>query len=151
MSGKLSLMQIKAELDIRQQKAAQLLVENEHRTKADGGRRTLDEIGEEMQISRQTLWAWQKQPAFRAFMQHLADEQLDARRAFVDGQLFKLIEGVSNNGVASIKALEMYYKLNGRLVERSIVETVDGSKPQLTDAEISAGIAELADKLKGSD
>ena len=145
---KYSLMQMKAELDGRQQLAAQLMVESEFRTKLEGGRRTLDEIGDEVGVTRVTLWTWKKDPVFIAYMAHLSDQHLDAQRALVDGQLMRLITGTSNNGTPSIKALELWYKLNQRLVERSVVEHKDGAKPQLTDQQITDGIEELAARLK---
>ena len=146
--SKYSLMQMRAELDTKKQNAAQVLVENEFRSKLEGGRRSLDIIGEELGVSRQTLWAWKKDPVFISYMAYISDRHLDAQRALVDGQLMRLVEGTSNNGTPSIKALELWYKLNDRLVTRSIVEYAEGSKPQLTDQQISDGIAELADKLK---
>ena len=147
--SKYSLIQMRAELDGRQQNAAQLLVENEFRSKLEGGRRTLDEIGEEVGVSRVTLWQWKKEPVFISYMAYLSDQHLDAQRAVVDGQLMRLIEGTSNNGTPSIKALELWYKLNNRLVERSVVEQVVGDKPVLTEQQVTEGIAELAAKLKG--
>ena len=141
-------MQMRAELTPQQQNAAQLLVENEFRSKLDGGKRTMDEIGDEVGLSRQTLWAYKKDPVFISYMAYLSDQHLDAQRALVDGQLMRLIQGTSNNNTPSIKALELWYKLNQRLVERSIVEYADGSKPQLSQQQITDGIAELAEKLK---
>lgn len=142
-----SLMQMRAELTPQQQNAAQFLVENEFRSKLDGGKRNLDEIGEEVGVTRQTLWAWKKEPIFIAYMAHLSDRHLDSQRALVDGQLMRLIEGTSNNGNAAIKALELWYRLNNRLVERSVIEHTDGSKPQLTDQQITDEIKALADGL----
>lgn len=142
-----SLTQIKAELDPRQQKAAMLIVENEFLTK-ETGRRSLEDIAQEIGVSRQSLHTWRQSPYFRAYMNHLSDERLDSRRAEVDAALFKLIQG-GNNGLPAIKALELYYKLSGRLVDKQVVETIDGNKPELSQEQIDSGIEELAKKLRG--
>ncbi|MHC8516205.1 phBC6A51 family helix-turn-helix protein [Sporosarcina sp. ITBMC105] len=144
--SKYTLMQMRAELTGQQQNAAQLLVENEFKSKLDGGKRSLDEIGAEVGVSRQSLWTWKKDPVFIAYMAYLSDRHLDAQRALVDSQLMRLIEGTSNNGNPSIKALELWYKLNSRLVERSVIEHSDG-RPKMTDAEISEEIKSIADGL----
>lgn len=144
-----SLTYMKGELDERKQLAAQLLVENEFKGGLTGERRTLEEIAnEELNVSRQTLHAWRKDPVFTAYMAYLSDRHLDAQRAFVDSQLMKLIAGTSNNGTPSVKSIEMFYKLQNRLIERSVVETTENTR-ELSQEQIDAGIDELARKLRG--
>lgn len=60
------------------------------------------------------------------------------------GNNVKLIMGTSNNGMPSIKALELYYKIFGSLVDKKSIEFDDGSnRPRLTAKEVSEGLNEL--------
>lgn len=140
--------ELKARLDDRQIKAAHLLVANSFASKED--RKTKEELAEEVGISRQYLWVWESNNRdFIAYKAGLSDMFLASYRDLADSQLIKLIKGTSNNGNPSIKALELYYKLDGRLVNRSEVDINDSvNRPRLTQAEIQQGLRELDDMLK---
>ncbi len=141
--------ELESRLTVQQRKAAYLLLENEMKPTKE--RISLDELAAEVGISRTALYNWRKEnPAFIAYYNALADRQLDAFRGVADAQLKRLIEGTSNNGIASIKALELYYKLTARLVTRSEVTTVEteNAPKRLSAAEIAEELAELADLKK---
>ena len=63
--------------------------------------------------------------------------------------LIRLIRG-GNNGLGSIKALELYYKLSGRLVNKSEItqHDGDGEHRKLTDAELTEKLREMNDMLQ---
>lgn len=143
-----SVGHLRAELTPSQQLAAELIVENDFMSRAESKRRTYEEMAIEVGVSRATIFTWKKNPMFTAYMQVVSDGKLAQHRAKADAMLLKLIDGTSNNGVGSIKALELYYKLEGRLVTRSEVVTHNNDKRPLTPAEIDAGIEELARKLQ---
>ncbi|MFJ8246201.1 phBC6A51 family helix-turn-helix protein [Peribacillus asahii] len=96
-----------------------------------------------------TLYNWRKEPDFIRYCAWISETKLDTFRATADAQLIKLIEGTSNNGLASIKALELFYKLNGRLIDRrEVVQTEEsrGAK-RISDDELQRGLDELNDML----
>lgn len=143
-----SVGHLRAELTPAQQLAAEIIVDNDFMSRVDGGRRTYEEMAAEVGVSRATLFNWKKEALFIAYMQSISDRKLGQHRAKADAMLLKLIDGTSNNGVGSIKALQLYYTLEGRLINRSEVVTHGADKPPLTPAEIDAGIEELAKKLQ---
>ncbi|MBN9655976.1 hypothetical protein J0K78_17000 [Halobacillus sp. GSS1] len=143
-----TIKDIEAHLDNRKIKAAHLLVANDFAPK--GEVRTVEDISEEVGVSRKTIYEWKKEIIFIKYMEALSDVSLASYRSKVDSQLMKLIEGTSNNGQASVKALEMWYKLHGRLVERS--EIMDESSPKATrtysDEEMQREMDELSEMMK---
>ena len=95
-------------------------------------------------MDRRTLYNWRQNSDFTRYMSAISDNKLDNHRSLADSQLIKLIAGVSNNGVASIKALELFYKLNGRLEDkRTVTINDDKHKPAMTREEVSKGLADL--------
>ncbi|HWL25666.1 MAG TPA: hypothetical protein VNR38_18280 [Ureibacillus sp.] len=60
-----------------------------------------------------------------------------------------IIEGTSNNGNASVKSLELYYKLPGKLVDRrGVVSDAEVNKrTRISDDELQRGLNELNDIL----
>ncbi|WHY73452.1 phBC6A51 family helix-turn-helix protein [Fictibacillus enclensis] len=138
--------ELKQGLTEQQLLAAQLLINNEFAGKE---RRTQDTIAEEIGISRVQLWNWRKKDVkFIEYMNALADVTLDSYRATADAQLIKLIEGTSNNGLPSIKGLELYYKLSGRLVSRQEIVNLSEAPPKrATKQEIADELARLEELL----
>ncbi|NSL51699.1 phBC6A51 family helix-turn-helix protein [Calidifontibacillus erzurumensis] len=143
-----TLDELKMRLNDLQIRAAHLLVANSFANRED--RKTKQEIADELGISRQYLWRWENNDRdFIAYKAALSDMFLESYRDLADAQLIKLIKGTSNNGIPSIKALELYYKLNGRLVNRSEVDINENiNRPRLTQAEIQRGLQELEEMLK---
>lgn len=133
---------LKLLLTAEQRNAAELIVANDFAPK--GNKRKLDEIAFEVGVDRRTLYNWRQNADFTRYMSAISDNKLDNHRSLADSQLVKLIAGVSNNGVASIKALELFYKLNGRLEDkRTVTINDDKHKPAMTREEVSKGLADL--------
>lgn len=140
--AKLTLDQLKAKLTPAKQKAAELILEREYAPK--GERATYAEISQEVGITERALYEWRKDPYFIQYLAVISDQKLDNYRGLADAQLIKLIQGTSNNGIASIKALELYYKLAGKLVERRETVNTDVSADSVPDVEkIKAEIERL--------
>lgn len=138
---------IEGSLPPRKQLAAHLLVDNDFSASLDGERRTLDEIAAEVGVSRQSLHAWRKEPEFIAAMQSVSDSRLAQYRSQVDAMLLKLVAGTGNNRIGSVKAIELYYKKQNLLVNRTEVTTHNSSQ-QLSQEQVDAGIDALSAKLK---
>jgi len=147
MSNVKSMSDLTSQLTPQQLQAAELIVENEFNRALGSTPLKLEEIGEEVGVSRQSISKWKKMPAFIEYSAYISKQHTDSLRPLADSQLAKLISGTSNNGLSSIKALELYYKISGVLVERREQTYVDGNEPKLTQAQISSGIDELAAKL----
>lgn len=136
---------LKLRLTPAQRKAAELIVANDFAPK--GEKKNLDEIAEEVGVDRRTLYNWRQNPDFTRYMSAISDGELANYRSLADSQLIKLIKGTSNNGLPAIKALELFYKLEGRLVDKSVVMTNEDSRnPRLTQEEINNELDKL-DKL----
>jgi transcriptional regulator with XRE-family HTH domain len=143
-----TLNDLKEHLTPQQQMAAHLLVANEFAGKE---KKSQEELAEEIGVSRQTLHNWRTDNAdFIRYQSALTDMKLDSYRSLVDARLMTLIErGPSNNGIPSIKAIELYYKLSGRLVERKEISTNSEQEGRrLTQEEIAKGLEELNESLK---
>lgn len=137
--------ELKTRLTPAQRKAAELIVNNDFAGKAD--KKTLEEIAEEVGISQRYLYTWRQDPDFTRYMSAISDGELANYRSLADSQLIKLIKGTSNNGLPAIKALELFYKLEGRLVDRSVVMSNEISrKPSMSQEDISKELDKL-DKL----
>ena len=134
--------ELKLLLTPAQRKAAELIVANDFAPK--GEKKNLDDIAEEVGVDRRTLYNWRQNSDFTRYMSAISDNKLDNHRSLADSQLIKLIEGTSNNGIASIKALELFYKLNGRLEDKRTVTINDEErKPTMTREQVSKGLADL--------
>lgn len=138
----LTLSELKSKLTPQQLAAAELLVANDFAGKE---KRTYQDIAAELGIEARTLYNWRHTPAFIKYCATLSDNKLDSYRSVADAQLMKLIAGTSNNGIPSIKALELFYKLNGKLVERrEVVQTEElSSTKRITDEELQRGLEEM--------
>lgn len=135
--------ELRMRLSPQQRRAAELLVTNDFLPK--GEKKNLDQLSEEIGIDRRTLYNWRQNADFTRYMAAHSDGELSNYRSLADSQLIKLIQGAyTNNGTPSIKALEMYYKLEGRLVERSVTMTDDkANQPRMSREELSDQIIEL--------
>jgi hypothetical protein len=146
-----TLKELQENLTPQQQMAAHLLIANEFAGKE---KRTQEELAEEIGITRQGLHLWRTENVdFIRYQAALTDMKLDSYRSLVDARLMTLIEkGPSNNGIPSIKAIELYYKLSGRLVERKEVTQfteLQTERPRrLSDEEVAQGLDELNSLLK---
>jgi hypothetical protein len=135
------LKALEAKLDARKRKAAYLLVENELRDTGD--KRTQEDIAEEVGISYKSLWEWKtKDNVFIEYKNALADDFLSEKRAYVYGQLMKLIGGSQ----PSVKALDLYLRRFGLLTEKQITVTEDGSASR-SNEDLAKELEELDDLL----
>jgi hypothetical protein len=131
--------QLEAKLSIKQREAALLLVERELGDES----RTLDEIAKELGMSVRGLYKWRTQNKdFIDYVNLLADEFLESKRAVVYRQMMRLIEGPQ----PSVKALDLYMRRHGLLTDKQVVETRDASAPQSND-EIAKELEELDELL----
>ncbi|ALC81542.1 phBC6A51 family helix-turn-helix protein [Bacillus gobiensis] len=142
----LSMEELELSLTDQQKKAAWLLNNNELAAQVEGKKRSYEEIAEEVGISTKTLYNWRKSDRnFIAYQNAISDVTLYSYRSEVDAMLIKLIRG-GNNGIGSIKALQLYYQMIGKLVnksEMSIVSEDQRKTKRLTDEEVSDQLAEL--------
>jgi hypothetical protein len=121
---------------------AYLLVENELRE--TGEKRTQEDIAEEVGVSYKTLWEWKtKDSVFIEYKNALADDFLAEKRAYVYGQLMKLIGGSQ----PSVKALDLYLRRFGLLTEKQVMVTEDNSGSRSND-DLAKELEELDDLLK---
>jgi len=136
-----TISEIKAQLTVQQMNAAQLLVENEFAGKQ---KRTYEEIAEELGIGVRTLYEWRKNRAFTLYQSYIADNRLDQFMPTAIAKLQESIEGRSNNGIPSMKALELYFKLSGRLIDRKeIVQSETPKSASRSDEDIRRDLEEL--------
>lgn len=135
----------------QQRLAAQTMVDNQFGlVSGDGSKLTNIELQERLDIGNDTFYKWRRDSDFIAYMNALADEELDVNRSEVYGQLLKAIRGGAN-GIPSIKALDLYLRRHGLLTDRTVVEDArdDVRRPAKTDAQIAAEIAELDAMING--
>jgi hypothetical protein len=133
---------LESKLDIRQRQAALLIVERELSENSDE-RRTLEELAEEIGVTRKTLYQWRTQnKTFIDYVNIVADEFLESKRAVVYRQMMRLIEGSQ----PSVKALDLYMRRHGLLTDKTVVESSDGNNTRTND-DIEREIDELDDLL----
>ncbi|MGH1286377.1 phBC6A51 family helix-turn-helix protein [Bacillus toyonensis] len=98
-------------------------------------------------MSRTTLWTWSNDVNFIWYKEALADELLRNNIDLANGQLLALIRGdYTANKTPSIKALELFYKLNGKLVEKKEI-TTNVSKSKVLQSEVGQTLAELGKRM----
>jgi hypothetical protein len=133
----------------RQKKAAWLLVNNDISANVNGKKKTLEEIAAEVGVDVRTLYKWRHNDKnFIAYVNAISDISLYSFRQEADAMLKKLIRG-GNNGLGSIKALQLYYQMIGKLVgksEKTVV--IDTKNNRLTDEQIREKLKELDDTLQ---
>lgn len=95
----MDLRDLRQEIREEQAQAAVKLVENSF---AGRGRKTFEEIAEEIGISRTTLWTWSNDGNFIRYKEASADQLLRDNIDLANGQLIALIRGdFTNNGTPS--------------------------------------------------
>lgn len=125
-------------LTVQQQKAAYLLLENEMLPTKE--QRTLEQIAEEIGVTRNGLYNWRTQnQAFIEFKKEVAKDYLSDAVGIFTKQLIRSMEGT--NGVPSSKALDLYAKMMGFIkTEHSVEITQGGAK---SDAQIAEELKQL--------
>lgn len=138
----LTMQQMESQLEPLQVKAARMLIDNEFADK--DGKKSLGDIADELEITPRTLYNWRQMPMFAAYQNALAEFISYSFAPTALAQLHKAIEGTSNNGMPSIKALELWFKVEGRLVGRQeIYSKIEQTTRTLTREETSEGLAGL--------
>lgn len=137
----------KHRLTPQQQKAAEILVENEFAMK--GEKRSLEAIAEEVGVTVRALYNWRKDPDFIGYSSSVSTLVFESYTPLAESQLIKGIMGTSNNGIASTKSLEMFFKLTGRFVDQRVVTQIDGSsQSRMSPEELRESLAGMNDLLK---
>jgi hypothetical protein len=144
-----TLKELQENLTPQQQMAAHLLVANEFAGKE---KRTQEDLAEEIGISRKHLHTWRTEDIdFIRYTAALSEMKVESYTTLVDAKLIYLIEhGPSNNGIPSIKAIQEFNRLRGRVVNRTEVSqlTDEPARKRLSDEEVAQGLDELNDLLK---
>jgi hypothetical protein len=126
-------------------KVAYAIVENDYRKHDE--RKTMQDIADELGISRTTLYNHKNDSNVVRLMSMLSEKQTDTMRAKVDSALMRLIDDGSGR-LPSIKAIELFYKLKGLMIDRSIVgESEEDVVPRITQAELNEELRKLEDLL----
>lgn len=129
------------ELSVRDKAIAQRLVENEFAPK--GERKTMQEIADEFDVTRQTIYNVKKNPEFVEYADKVSYTALASHLPEIDAALMKLVRG-GNNGLPSVKAIELAYKMMDRLNKETTVNHVHTSdKPKMTREELSSAVDDL--------
>lgn len=114
-----------------QKQAAALLVEYENTPYKE--RQTLEEIAEEVGVTRRTLHNWNtKDQNFIAYKNSIAADYLDTQLAFVYA---KLLDGIGNG---SMKGIELFMRRFGDLDSRSEVTIRDNGGEQTQEERLEA-------------
>jgi hypothetical protein len=132
---------LEAKLDARKRKAAYLLVENELRETGD--KRTQEDIAAEVGVTYKSLWSWRTQDKdFIEYKNAIADDFLSEKRAFVYGQMMKLIGGSQ----PSVKGIDLFLRRFGLLTEKQVTITEDGGSNR-SNEDIAKELEELDELL----
>ncbi|WP_110930601.1 phBC6A51 family helix-turn-helix protein [Paenibacillus bouchesdurhonensis] len=145
---------LEAQLTPQQRRAAELIIQNEwgELLGADGKKKTMQELADEIGIARSTLFEWKSQEHFTAYGNYLAERNLDSMRSEVYTQLMRAIRGGSN-GIPSVKALDLFMRRYGLLTDRTVVEDMrsEVETKRKTDDEIRAEIDDLNAMINGTE
>lgn len=138
----LTMQQMESQLEPLQVKAARMLIDNEFADK--DGKKSLGDIADELEITPRTLYNWRQIPMFAAYQNALADYESYSFAPVALAQLQNAIKGTSNNGMTSIKALELWFKVQGRLVDRKEIHSqIEQTTRTISREEVSEGLAGL--------
>jgi transcriptional regulator with XRE-family HTH domain len=132
----------------QQRRAAQMLVANEFCELSEGKKMTKEDLASEIGISKSTLYDWMKIPEFNEYHRMISRDKLHAYSSEVDAALLKLVRMQEPR----IKAIELWYKLQGEITDRYVVENESNTHiPRKSDAEIAADIHKLAEMVNGEE
>lgn len=132
--------ELESKLNLKQRKAALMLVENELNTDY---KKTQDEIAEELGVSRQGLYKWRTQnKVFIEYRNKLADDILSSMRPLVYKQLMSLITGSQ----PSVKAIDLFMRRFALLTDKQQVEEL-GQATARSSKELEDSIKEIDDVL----
>lgn len=144
----LTVAQMRIILTEDQIKAAELHVEDEFRDKKD--RIGWTGIAEKLEYDRRTIYNWRQIPEFQQYVAYLSNVERDSFYPKVIKQLHRAIEG-GNNGEPSIRAIELWLKATGKLVDTQYVISEERKAAPLTRKDVSEGLQELDDIINHKD
>jgi hypothetical protein len=144
--GRKTLKDYEKALSPLQVQIANELHENDYRKHTD--KLTMQQIADSLGVSRTTLYTHKNNVAVIKYMELLSERTLTQFRAKADAGLIKLIDDGSGR-LPSVKALQLYYTMLGRLVTKTQEVTADDedSMPRLTQSEIDEELRKLKDLL----
>jgi DNA-binding XRE family transcriptional regulator len=138
-----TMKELESKLTLKQRQAALMLVENEMATE---GKKTQDEIAEELGISRQGLYKWRTQNrAFIEYRNMLSDDILSSMRPLVYKQLMSLITGSQ----PSVKAIDLFMRRFALLTDKTLNEDVSGGEGARSTKQLEDSLADIDDLLDG--
>lgn len=130
--------QLAEKLTVKQQQAVYALIDNEMLPYKE--RKTQDELADELEVNRATLYRWRKQnQAFIEFKKEVAKDYLGDDVGLFAEALRRSMVGT--NGVPSMKALDLYAKMMGFITNEHKLEVSSGNAR--TDEELAKELAEL--------
>ncbi|WP_191560434.1 phBC6A51 family helix-turn-helix protein [Metabacillus idriensis] len=148
----LTFDQLEVQISGIQKKAAWLLVNGDIGTIGGAKPKTYEEIAQDCGIDARTLYNWwTKDAKFIAYMNAISYRVTDSFQSEADAMLRRLCLEGGVNGLGSIKALELYYKRMGLLVNKSEVtntDTINREYRPLTDDEVAEKIREMKARLQ---
>ncbi|MGN7354574.1 phBC6A51 family helix-turn-helix protein [Paenibacillus amylolyticus] len=111
-------------------------------------KKSMQELEEEIGIARSTLYDWKVQEHFIDYVNFLTDINLRGMQSEVNVALMRAIRG-GNNGLPSVKAIDLYMRRWALLSGRTIVEDRSDkiTNNRKTDEEIRRDIADLNDLI----
>lgn len=128
-------------------KYCEMAVENEFRPK--NKRLTNIQIAEQLGYTDRQIRRWKKDPVVVQYVRYLTNSERDNFYPTVIRQLQAAIEGTSNNGAASMKAIELYLKASGMLVDQQhVIQSVEHRAP-MSRKDITDEIGKLDDMMNG--
>lgn len=143
---RLTVKELEKHMQAEHVRACYLLVENDFKPKAE--QKTTQEIADELGVSRTTLYKWRNRDDVIKLQGLLSERQMDTYRSKVDRALLRLIDDGSDR-LPSVKAIELFYKLKGLMIDRSVVgSTEEDVSPRITQAELDAELEELNKMLE---
>lgn len=129
------------QLDLRQQRAVYMLIENEMLSRTDPEYKTQEQIAAEVGVDRATLWRWRKQnQAFIEFKKEVAKDYLGDAVGIFTKQLIASMQGKQ----PSQKALDLYAKMMGFIKNEHSVEVSKGGR---STEDLQAELAALDEQL----
>ena len=133
------------QLDLRQQRAVYMLIENEMLSRTDPEYKTQEQIAAEVGVDRATLWRWRKQnQAFIEFKKEVAKDYLGDAVGIFTKQLIASMQGKQ----PSQKALDLYAKMMGFIKNEHSVEVSKGGR---STEDLQAELAALDEQLEELD
>ncbi|MET3683646.1 hypothetical protein ABID56_001755 [Alkalibacillus flavidus] len=103
------------QLNSTERYAAALMAQNDMNLK--GNRLSIGELADAVDINVRTLYNWRSNPEFQRYRNDIVTLALDDAQAKAAARLIEMAEG-KHTGTPSMKAIELVFKLNGKLSDK---------------------------------